>query len=265
MVYDEKNRAAEMSKMRWKYRILIISLAIAFIGSGSYLVSYLFSVQKTSSEMKRLVSVKEESKLLSVVNKKKTAMLDFTTLKEKNEHIAGWIEIKNTKIDYPIMQTPLDEQYYLYRNFEKKYNINGLPFMNKNGNFSDEKSNIIIYGHNMKSGLMFAGLLNYTKEEYYKQHPDIQIYSLEEKMDYKVCAAFHIAADKNNKFMFQEYQGHMEEDEYNNYVEEIKKRRLYDTEVTPHYGNALLTLVTCSYNTKNERFVVVATRTEREE
>ena len=97
----------------------------------------------------------------------------YEQLNDKNSDCVGWITIENTTIDYPIMYTPLDEKYYLRRNFEKEESKSGVPFISENCSLDSE--NLIIYGHNMSNGTMFAPLLYYDNSNYFKNYSHINL------------------------------------------------------------------------------------------
>ncbi len=247
------------------YNVLIVVFAVIFLVSAGCLVRYYYQAHETKSEMDELREMKEESKSQNNDHKAEQVdeLPDFTKLKNKNSDIAGWIQIQGTGIDYPLMQTPKEEQYYLHRNFQKKYDANGLPFLSGEADVDDGESNLYIYGHHMKSGMMFAPLLKYKDKAYYKKHSLIHIDFLNQRKDYEIVAAFYskIYAKKDGAFKFYQYKGHMEEDTYTDYIKGIEQNCLYETGVKPVYGKQLITLVTCSYHTDDGRFVVVAQET----
>lgn len=109
---------------------------------------------------------------------------------EKNQDLAGWLSIEGTAIDYPVMHTAQDEEYYLRRAFDRSNSVSGTPFLAA-GCFTG-CGNYIIYGHNMKDGSMFAALLNYADDTFWEEHPTIRFDTLEETGTYQVLAAFYI-------------------------------------------------------------------------
>ena len=120
---------------------------------------------------------------------------------------------------------------------------------------------VFIYGHNMKDGSMFAALLNYADDTFWEEHPTIRFDTLEETGTYQVLAAFYIdvsLSEDGVAFPFYEYTGLRDEAIFQEYLAQVGDRALYSTGVTAEFGEQLLTLSTCSYNTSDERFVVVA-------
>lgn len=185
---------------------------------------------------------------------------ELAEIYEDNSDLAGWITIEGTVIDYPVMYTPEDGEKYLYRNLNGQFDINGLPILEDGCSLEPESDNLIIYGHNMSSGAMFASLMNYAKEEYWESHPTIQLSTLYENREYEVIAAFYDRVYYKYEDCFKFYQFIDAEDEahYSEAISYFKEKSVYDTGISSNFGDKLLTLVTCAYHTENGRFVVVA-------
>ena len=83
-------------------------------------------------------------------------------LRDKNHDCVGWITIAGTRVDYPVMQSSVkDAERYLRRNFQGEYDINGLPFLDARCTVTPASQNLIVYGHNLHTGVMFHDLLSY--------------------------------------------------------------------------------------------------------
>ena len=175
-------------------------------------------------------------------------------LQEKNSDTVGWIYISGTVVDYPVMHTPDDPEYYLHRNFSGEYSMSGTPFMDSR--CSDNSDNIIIYGHNMKSGTMFAGLADYLDDTYLSEHSDITYMTAVEIRCYKAIAAFQADMDSNdtdfNWFDIVDFENNAVFEDFVNGVENNCGK-----EIEAQYGNGFLTLVTCSSDGK-DKYVVIA-------
>lgn len=184
---------------------------------------------------------------------------EFQKLYKRNPDIVGWLEIDDTRIDYPIMQNQQDAQYYLNHDFDKERNKNGLPFLDEYSHI-DDSDILLIHGHHMNSGAMFADLMKYKKESYYKEHPTFQFSTLYEKEEYEIVAVILSKVYRKTDEVFKYYQIDQVETsaEFNSYIENIQKLALYDTGVTAQYGDKLIVLSTCEYSTKNGRLAVVA-------
>lgn len=149
------------------------------------------------------------------------------------------------------MHTPDEPQKYLRKNFDKEYSTAGVPFLK--GICTLNCDNLIIYGHNMKNGTMFSDVTQYRNKGYYTEHPVIEF---ETAQGLKRYAVFAVAQVKNND---EWYAFHIaaDESEYDTKIAEIKSRSLYGTEITPIYGQQLITLSTCYGATKSDRIIVV--------
>lgn len=178
----------------------------------------------------------------------------------ENNALVGWLRIDGTKIDYPVIHTPEDEDKYLRKNFNGKFSMEGTLIVGAVCSTMPESDNIIIYGHNMRSGTMFHDLMNFTKESYWEEHPVIEYSTLFEERQYEIFAAFYDRIyDKNEKvFKFYQFANYDDEEEFLDAMVYFKGRSEYETGVVPVYGDRLLTLVTCSYHESKGRFVVVA-------
>lgn len=189
-----------------------------------------------------------------------TILPELAEIYAENPDLAGWIAIEGTVLDYPVMHTPEDGEKYLYKNINGSFDANGLPFIEDGCRMDPESDNIIIYGHNMKSGKMFASLMNYAKKEYWEEHPTIHFSTLYEEREYEIVAAFYDRVYYKYEDCFKFYQFIDAEDgaHFEEAISYFKENAEYDTGITAEYGDKLLTLVTCAYHVKNGRFVVVA-------
>lgn len=223
-----------------------------------------------SSEMK------EESESLEVIEKPEAdnanlseedlaeledtqAMKKYSVLYARNNDFIGWIVIDGTNVNYPVMQTSDHPDYYLKRNFDKEYSNYGVPYIEETC-VVGTSNNIVIYGHHMKDGSMFADLVKYYDKDYRDRHPLIQFDTISSLGTYEVVAVFKFDTD-NETFCYNEFVT-MDEDDFTEFMEEVHKRQAYDTGIDVKYGDQLLTLSTCEYTYHNGRFVVVAKKVE---
>jgi sortase B len=183
-------------------------------------------------------------------------------LYERNSDIAGWIKIEGTAVDYPVMYTPEDGEYYLFRTFEKEEDPakQGCLFIDEHCQVEPRSTNLLVHGHNMKNGTMFRALLGYKEEEFYKEHPVIQYTTLYEEETYEIIAVFRSQIFRQDEDVFKYYHffDAGTKEEFDEYVENCKALARYETGVTAQYGDEILTLSTCDYYTENGRLVVVA-------
>lgn len=186
----------------------------------------------------------------------------YDELYNKNPDFFGWLKIEGTKIDYPVMYSPQDPEYYLHRDFYGKYSDSGMLFID--GECPRESNYYLIYGHHMNNGTMFGELPNYAKKEFYENHKIVFFDTRFENRDYEVVAAFYGKVyredDKAEHFRYYQYKNLSSEEKFNEYVKNVKANAIYETGITPTFGDELITLSTCNYHTEDGRFVVVARR-----
>lgn len=197
----------------------------------------------------------------SVIEKaqERTMLPEFQALYKRNPDIVGWLTVDGTRIDYPIMQNHQDGEYYLNHDFEREINKNGLPFLDENSRI-DDSNILLIHGHHMKSGAMFAELMKYKKESYYKEHAALQFSSLYEKEQYEIVAVIlsKVYLETDEVFKYYQIDKVRSPEEFESYMQNVAKLALYDTGVTAHYGDKLIILSTCEYSTKDGRLAVIA-------
>lgn len=177
---------------------------------------------------------------------------NFDKLKEQNNDFIGWIQIPNTKIDYPVLQT--SDDFYLNHDFHKKRSPLGSIFMDSINKINDK--NIVLYGHHMKSGKMFAFINEYNKQETYEKNKLIEFDTEEKISDYEIIASFKINEKEINEI--SEFLLMNSEKEYNDLMEFIRKKNMIKNNLQFDYNDNYLTLMTCEYSNKNGRFFVIA-------
>lgn len=199
---------------------------------------------------------------LDVYIKPATMLPQYELLYKQNSDIIGWIKIEGTQINYPVMQSPDDPQYYLRRNFKKEYAYSGLPFVDFRCDTSDPSYNLLIYGHNMKNGTQFGQLPKYARKAFWEQHQVFQFDLLYETRTYEIVSIFLSKQYKDDEkgFRYNDYIDLSEMDRFNEYIEQAKEVSIIDTGVEANWGDELLTLSTCHYYIENGTFVVVAKR-----
>jgi sortase B len=175
----------------------------------------------------------------------------------ENADMAGWISIAGTTINYPVMQTPNEPDYYLGRSFNKSYSDLGTPYIQENCSIT-ESDNLILYGHHIKGGRMFGALEDYKSKSFYEQHRVIQFDTLTEQAEYEVVAVFKTIAYSSADFRYYDFVNAESEEAFTAYIDTCKELALYDTGVSAEYGDKLITLSTCEYSAQNGRLVVVA-------
>ena len=186
-----------------------------------------------------------------------TAFEKYAAVYEQNSDFVGWISIEGTNIDYPVMQTVDNPNYYLKHSFEKQYSDYGVPYVQENCDLA-LSDNCVIYGHHMNNGTMFADLCKYESEGFYRAHKTIRFDTLSGFGEYEVVAVFKTAAYSEQGFKYYHFVNADSAEDFDAFIAKCKELALYDTGVTAEYGDRLITLSTCEYSRQNGRMVVVA-------
>lgn len=185
---------------------------------------------------------------------------EFVQLYSLNPHIVGWITIPGTKLDYPVMQTPESADYYLKRNFNRENSSHGCIYAREVCDILKPSDNITLYGHRMKDGSMFAPLSDYEDKAFWEDHSIIEFSTLQDRYRYEVFAVFVTTASEGQGFRYHTFVDAANQTDFDSFVRTCKGLALYDTGITPTYGDKLITLSTCEYTNTNGRLVVVARR-----
>ena len=196
---------------------------------------------------------------------------NWTGLKKINKEIVGWIKLDKTKINYPVLfhkEDSPESQFYIYKNYKKKYSDFGSIFMDYRCTEGGNSKNVILHGHNMGSDdSMFGSLIQYARAggwvqgntKFYKSTPVVEFDTPELDADWIVFAVMKIDVSNENKAIFNYLLGDFASDaQFMNFVYNIKERSYLDVNVPVNADDRLLTLSTCSYETDNMRTVVVA-------
>lgn len=273
---DLEREAQKFLKRRERQRRLFIAAcAVVAVVCVGYFGYYQFMASRTQNSYDALAELKEKDPStvpdIQVTVRDEageeeiilTVLDEYKTLYNKNRSLIGWLKIDDTNIDYPVMQSP-DPNYYLTHNFNQEHDNNGSIFLDPDCDIVHRNTNLILYGHHMRSGKMFGSLDSYSSEAFYEEHKYITFDTIYEKGTYEVMYVFRSRIYNEDEIVFKYYQFidvDSEQEFYSN-MNEMAEMSLYDTGVTAVYGDKLLTLSTCDYREENGRFVVVAKRIE---
>ncbi|MFC5464131.1 class B sortase [Lederbergia graminis] len=176
----------------------------------------------------------------------------FEPLLEINEETVGWIKIDNTVIDYPVVQAK-DNDYYLDHNFQKEKSSAGALFLDYRNSIDDLDQNTIIYGHHMKDGSMFKGLVKYRNPDFYKANRTITFETLYREMKWEIFAVYITDTDFN--YINPNFK---DGDEFQGFLQKVEEKSQYELDTSIEYDDKILTLSTCDYDFDDARLVVQA-------
>ncbi len=231
--------------MKKKSKILVTFIQIVLIAviifSGIKIIEWIKSNKKNKdimSEIKENVVINNE-----MDSNNEEYKIDFAKLKQKNSDAIAWIKVNGTYIDFPVVKGT-DNSYYLTHNFDKEKNKAGWIFADYRNKFDGTDKNIIIYGHNMKNGSMFASLKDVIKEEWYNNENNkyIALITENENCKYQVFSVYQTETE--------EYYLQTNISNFKEFVEKIKGRSKKNFNVDIKETDSILTLSTCADNTK---------------
>ena len=145
------------------HRILLLTLTAVFLASTAGIARYAAD-SCTQARMYRQLAALTENFPGDAASPGNDFLPQYQALYTQNSDLAGWIQIDGTNINYPVMQSKHDPDFYLKHNFEKADSPHGCPYVQANCDLQTPSDNILVYGHNMKDGTMFSDLLQYKRE-----------------------------------------------------------------------------------------------------
>ena len=243
------------------YSLFIGLFGIAGLTSVAFLLMYAAQSKQQAHLYSDLAAVRKQDTQQEIASQF-SVQPSSRNLYLENAGMVGWIQIEGTNIDYPVMQTPADPDYYLHHDFEKNYTDYGCPFAQVNCDVQAPSDNVILYGHNMKDGSMFADLAKYRSKDFWQAHKTVWFDTALGSSAYEIFAVIHttVQADDADAFPFYWFVDAASPEEFADYVSACKAQALYDTGISAQYGDKLLTLSTCDNITDNGRWLVIGKR-----
>ncbi len=284
--------------MKNKFRIILyVICVILLIISSVHLIKYYYIQDKENEliekvQMEKQISEKKERVEENTSQKdilqetmecgERTVLPIYESMYNENNDLYGWIEIKNTQINYPVMYTPNVPNFYINKDWNKETSKSGSIYVDSR--CGQDSENLIIYGHNMNDFSMFGSLSYYTKKSYYEEHKYIEFDTIYEKSKYEIIAvsqAFIKEEDMmpskeglgkevpfkqviDDEYLFYEHLEFKNKEEFDEYVNWMKQNSYYEINSTANYGERIITLCTCVNIKKyqNERLLIIAKKIE---
>lgn len=219
------------------FTLLFIVFFILFIVSLGKIIIYISNTRTN----KKLLEEISQAIVLEDSNEGDYYNVDFDMLRLINPDTVGYLDVKGTDIGYVVVKSN-NNDYYLNHDFEKNYSNLGWIFMDYRNSLKDK--NIIIYGHNMKNGTMFASLKNILQDEWFNNSENRFVTFVTENKEkkYEVFSVYQIEYDE--KYI----QTSFGENEFGDFINEMKSRSKYDFGVEVSSNDKMLTLSTCGAN-----------------
>lgn len=254
-----------------RYVILAISIGV-FIYAASRLVPKLISYKREAENNKQVeeevVSKSDEPVTTDEDDFKgviPSIVVDFDKLLEINSDSVGWLEIPSLGISYPIVQGP-DNDFYLQHDINKNFAWSGAIYLDYRCSRELDEAHATIYGHHMNDGSMFAALLMYDNEDFFKKNQEknnnyVYIYLKDTIKIYQMFAVVDTFFETDpDSFIVSLYT----EESKQNYLDHIKEKQLYDTGITATKNDTLLTLYTCQADSSSKERHMIHTKLIKE-
>lgn len=232
------------SKRSCVYVVLFLFVAAILVIFTGMTVNQL---KEDYAEEKQFVNIQNEAQTMNDNN-----IVD--KLRKRNQDVIGYLEIPDTTISYPVMQSKDNPDFYLNHDIDKNYSFYGTPYLSAYCDL-EKSDNLIIYGHNINGGKMFGALIQLRDENFYKKHKNI-LFTTKDKKKYKI---FSVISVNKNDFPYWKFVMAQDESDYDTFINKAKQYSIYDIDITPKYGEKILTLSTCDNSRGDDyRFVVFA-------
>lgn len=188
--------------------------------------------------------------------------VDFSKLQTSVEsNIYAWIYIPDTMIDYPILQHPSDNNFYLNHNLNGSEGYPGCIYTENYNSKDFTDRNTVIYGHNMKNGTMFGGVHLFKDKEYVELHPYVYIYLPGKMYIYEIFAAYeygnaHLISNQ------ELYNSRVAETKLSDIKSNVDNNGFYKDGVEIAGDSNIITLSTCISGKEEKRFLLQAVLTD---
>ena len=252
---EEFNRPNE-EKKRKKGKIVLIFISIMLIIAGSVYAGYYLYTQyeaRLSDENASVIA----ATTVAVDDELAENPIDFKSLQKKNGDIYAWIKVPGTKVDYPVVQHPDDDDFYLKHDaYTKRWTSSGAVYAELGNTDSFRDRVTVLYGHNGYGDSMFTTLHKFEESDFFNSHSKFYIYMPGRKLTYRIISAFkfddrHIlnSFDFNNNQVFTDFEAMIQNPETNN-----RRVRKPDSELT--LDDKVVVLSTCFTNQRSNRYLV---------
>ena len=265
-------RSSAVSSMKKKICMILVAVLVAVLGTSTYFIidHYKESNKQAAlyGELAELVDAAAQTNAATEpleqipYSEEKMLLPELAELYQQNGDLVGWISIADTNINYPVMQSVNEPNFYLKHGFDKEYSDYGCPYVQEDCDVQEPSDNLVIYGHHMSNGSMFAHLEKFKSKDFWSEHRIITFNTLTDKQEYEIVAVFRtvVYTDSPEAFKFYRFIDAESANEFDDFIAKCKELSFYDTGVTAEYGDKLITLSTCEYSRNNSRLVVVAKR-----
>ena len=177
--------------------------------------------------------------------------IDFEPLWAVSKNAKAWLYSPDTGLNQVVAQAK-DNEYYLKHLLDGSFNVAGTLFIDSRnrGDFTDR--NTIIYGHSMRNKSMFGRLIEYGDAEYCREHPFLYLYTPGNRFRLEVVASFGARDDSPYYTLPVGWA------QWEMMLKKGKEKTAWDFEISCSENDHFVTLSTCAYAVKQERWLLIA-------
>lgn len=256
----DRNELHRQKNKKKIYIGIIIAAAIAIIIAGFFIWQNFFDKKQQAEnkykDIQKVVIEEHEDPYQSEIN--------FEELWKQNPDAYAWIRIPGTQVDYPVLQSDEDRNYYLDHTIDGTEGLPGSIYTEGPSSKTFDENNVIIYGHNMRNGTMFGELIKYNDKSFMTQNPYVYLYLPDRTLKYQLFASVVYS----NEYLPKKYD-FVNQDSYQAFINEIINIKGKDSyvdkaiEVTP--DDKVITLSTCIGDQPDNRHLILAVKVKEGE
>lgn len=249
---EKKKRKLSKTGNRLLNLAIIICLLVACF-SGYQLITGILDYKQGETAYDNLKQKVEATPTAVTTEEevKPVSPIDWSYLESINSDVAGWISLADSTIDYPIVYAS-DNETYLHYLFDGTKNRAGAIFMDYRNTRGFTDRNIVLYGHHMKNGTMFADVENYKEQSYYDSH---QVFVIETPTaKYEMYPVAGILSNGSDDYVSINFETDVD---FLAYVNRFVSESTFQSNYSIEEGDQLMLLSTCSYDVADGRYALL--------
>lgn len=252
---NQELKKAQHKKSRFGIVLIVIGVILLLV-----LICHEFKNYRNAERIKELQDQRLSGYMIGEDIDLTEILPEYRKMYKMNSDLVGWIVIDGTDVNYPVVQSKVNQEYYLDHDFDGEDNDAGAIFADARNDVFKPDDNIILYGHNMKDGTMFGTLQYYLNKEYYDKHKTISFDTLYKRSSYEIISVglSKITDESDDTFKYYDFLNAKDKSEFEKYKKSIHRLEAYDTGTDINYGDKLITLSTCNSVEKDGRLFIIA-------
>lgn len=250
MPEKKKSRHPGNARGTWLYRAALLAMLALVVLAAVYIVKFYRERSETEALNEQLhalmvtaeptasaqpsaaptpqTTVSSNAQILAYPTPPAEIRKELVGLHSLNPDLIGRLYIptdtEHTAIDQFVLKR--DNEYYLTHDFYGDERKSGAVFMDEANEIWPQDQHMILYGHNMKNGTMFARLTQYSTIKYAARNPFIYFDTIYETGTYVVLAAMRLPAKETMTPSFNIRTFFFGDASFNSFLYAIQERAL---------------------------------------